>query len=540
MMTRDKVEIQEASMTREGEVLPAKQAEENVVESRRGFLKSVGVGTGAAVVSTVGTGLVAGGALMAPSEAKAASKYIKFEQVFNQLGKYIMVVPGKFTGTVAAIDLYTGKTLAWTAFWNYGDTNPIIHHMTAFPAPDPYKEFEFIVNSQGGKNLFIYGIPTTVKNPGEGFRIYRVKYDGTKLNVISDVAEKTGMGLGVHVTSAPDAKSFSVGDGQKDIFAVFDRETEAVKTAWYFDWIPNSKELAKAWTDGGKLIIKRMKPTLPNGMYDYKGTKGCKIDWELVPGGELFAEQGKVTGTRVANTCGLDAFVWDPRGKWGAASLRLQGLSIVFDVDNWVPVAALPGAKGVPDQVPLKKIDNDTWEVVMDKVVTPAHQAGFSPDGKSFLFMNGVRQNNIMVWDSANHNDPSTWKKKAVVEHPDWRGAYPNTFHMVFTPDGKKIYVTLWWPSPTPNGVAVIDAVNWKVLKQIDLGPDMHTIAITYDGKFVVGVMSGYQKTVTSIPVISTEDDELLGFFPSTGGHHDNVIVPRTLQDLRVSRSTTT
>lgn len=530
----------EAQAQSEQDLPQADAAVEAVAEGRRGFLKSIGVGAGAAAVGAAGTtALVTGGTLVAPQEAKAATKLITFEQVFNQLGKYVLLVPGKFTGTVAAIDLYTGKTLAWTAFWNYGDTNPIIHHMAAFPAPDPYKEFEFIVNSQGGKNLFIYGIPTTVKSPAEGFHIYRVRYDGTKFNVVSDVAEKTGLGLGVHVTVAPDAKSFSVGDGQKDIFACFDRETETVKTAWFFDWTPNNKELAKSWTEGGKLTIKRLKPTV-GGLYDYKGTKGAKIDWELVPGGELFAEQGKITGTRVANTCGLDAFVYDPRGRWGAVSLRLQGLSILFDVDNWVPVAALPGAKGVADQVPLRKIDDDTWEVTMDKIVTPAHQAGFAPDGKSFLFMNGVRQNNIMVWDSSNHADPRSWKKKAVVEHPDWRGAYPNTFHMVFTPDSKKVYVTLWWPSPTPNGIAVVDAVNWKVLKQMDLGPDMHTIAMTYDGKFAIGVMSGYQKTVTSIPVIEVASDTLLGYFPSTGGHHDNVIVPRTLADLRVSRSTTT
>jgi len=517
-----------------------KAAHDAAVETRRGFLQSIGVGAGAAAIGAVGTTAVVTGGLMAPDEVKAASKSIRFDDAFNQLGKHILLVPGKFTGTVAAIDLYTGKTLAWTAFWNYGDTNPIIHHMTAFPSPDPYKEFEFIVNSQGGKNLYIYGIPTTVKHPGEGFHIYRVKYDGTKMNIVSDVAEKTGLGLGVHVTCAPDARSFAVGDGQKDIFAAFDRDTEKVNAAWFFDWMPNSKELASAWTDGGRIVIKRLKPTLPNGMYDFQGTKGVKIDWELVPGGELYAEQGKVTGLRARNVCANDAFVWDPRGRWGAASLRTPGVFVVFDVDKWVPVTALPGAKGAPDQLPVKKINDDTWEVTMDKVITPAHQAGFSPDGTHFLFMNGVRQNNIMVWDTSNHDDPSAWKKKALVEHPDWRGSYPNTFHMVFTPDAKKVYVTLWWPSPTPNGIAVVDAVNWKVLKQIDLGPDMHTMAITYDGKYVIGVMSGYQKTVCSIPIIETATDEVLGFLPSTGGHHDNGIIPRTLQALRISRSTTT
>jgi hypothetical protein len=111
---------------------------------------------------------------------------------------------------------------------------------------------------------------------------------------------------------------------------------------------------------------------------------------------------------------------------------------------------------------------------------------------------------------------------------------------MVFTPDGKKLYVTLWWPSPTPNGIAVIDAVNWKVTKQVDIGPDMHTLAVTYDGKYVFGVFSGYQKTTSGIVAMEVKSDKVVGIIPSTGGHHDCVIIPRTLEDLRVSRCTTT
>ncbi len=500
-------------------------------QDRRNFLKTVGLGAAAA-----GTAGVVG------NEAQAffGKKTLKLSDVYEQFGKYICLLPGKFAGTVSAIDMSTGKTLGWIALWNYGNTIPIMHHLTCFPSEDPYKEFEFIVNTQGGKNLYIYGIPTTVKNPGEGFNIYKIRWDGTKMNLVSDIAEKTGMGLGVHVTSTPDATGFAIADGQKDIFAEFDRATETIRSAWFFDWIPNNTQLEKAWLDGGTLIIKRMKPTLPNGMYDYKGTKGIKLDWELVPGGELFAEQGKVPGPRVINTCALDAFPYDPRGKWGAVSIRLLGLAIIFDRDNWQPVAALLGPKGEPSQAPLTKIDDDTWKVEMSRVVTPAHQAGFSPDGNRFLFMNGVRQNNIMVWDTSNHADPTKWEKTAIVEDPNWRGSYPNTFHMVFTPDGKKCYVTLWWPSPTPNGIAVIDAVNWKLLKSVDLGPDMHTMGMTYDGKWVVGVISGYQKTTSAIAIMETETDEVIGFLPSAAGHHDSVIVPRTLEDLRISRCTTT
>ncbi len=523
---------------------------EPIDETRRSILKGAALVAGGAAAGAAGAGLVgetvqgvvkeALSTSAALAQGQPAQPSLPIAEFYKQFGKYIYLIPGKFTGTVAAIDLSTGNTLAWLAGWNYGDTNPIMHHMCAFPSPDPYKGFEFIVNTQGGKNLFIYGIPTTVKEPGPGFNIYKIRYDGTKMNLVSNIAEKTGLGLGVHVTSTPDATGFAVADGQKDIFAEFDRESEKVRSAWFYDWTPKSSELAKAWTDGGKITIKRMKPGA-DGKFDLTGTKGCKLDWEMVPGGELFVEQGKVTGARAQNTCGLDAFVFDPRGRWGAISLRLQGVCVIHDrQNNWIPVAALLGPKGTPDQVPLKKIDDDTWEIEMDKVVTPAHQAGFSPDGKSFLFMNGVRQNNIMVWDSSDHSDPTKWKKKAVVEDPSWRGAYPNTFHMVFTPDSKKVYVTLWWPSPTPNGIAVVDAVNWKLLKQVDIGPDMHTLACTYDGKYVFGVYSGYQKTSSGIVAMETRNDNVVGIIPSTGGHHDCVMIPRTLEDLRVSRSTTT
>ena len=121
-------------------------------QKRRDFLKTVGVCAGAAVAgATGGTLLPAGGLLV--REAHAA-RTTKIEEFYAQFGKYILLVPGKFTGTVAAHDLSTGRTLAWLAGWNYGDTNPIMHHMAAFPSPDPYKGFEFIVNTQGGKNLF--------------------------------------------------------------------------------------------------------------------------------------------------------------------------------------------------------------------------------------------------------------------------------------------------------------------------------------------------------------------------------------------------
>jgi hypothetical protein len=77
--------------------------------------------------------------------------------------------------------------------------------------------------------MFMYGIPTPVKEPGEGFRIYRVKFDGRTMTLVEDVAETTGLGLGVHVTITPDAQAFAVADGQKD---VIDRATSKVRCKW--------------------------------------------------------------------------------------------------------------------------------------------------------------------------------------------------------------------------------------------------------------------------------------------------------------------
>jgi hypothetical protein len=325
-----------------------------------------------------------------------------FDDVYKTLGKYIFLTPGKFAGTVAAHDMSTGKTLAWISLVNYGDTNPIIHHIAAFPSEDPYKGFEYIVNSQGGKNLYIYGLPTKVKTPGEGFHIYKIKYDGIKMNLVEDVAETTGLGLGVHVTIAPDAQKFAVGDGQKDIVGVYQREPSKVLSALYFDWIPNVKTNKEAWTGGGKLIIKKIHPDAKTGRFDLEGTKGLKIDWELVPGGELFIEDGKVSGPRQQNVCGLDALVWNPNGKNGVVSLRTIGAGVIVDTATYNPIGIMLSPKKVAGVYPLKQIDKETWEFEIKNVLSPAHQAGFSPDGKSFLLMNGVRENNIVVFDSSN------------------------------------------------------------------------------------------------------------------------------------------
>jgi len=160
-------------------------------------------------------------------------------------GNWVLLMPTKLGGGTYAVNLRTGRCLAWITYWPYGDYNPISHHLCAFPSADPVQGFEFINSTQGGMNSLIYGIPTAVQSPAEGFNIYRVRYDGSQMEVMENVAETTGLGLGVHVTIDPKtAERYFVTDGQKDIAACFDRRTSRVIAALRYDWEPNDPNLA--------------------------------------------------------------------------------------------------------------------------------------------------------------------------------------------------------------------------------------------------------------------------------------------------------
>ena len=456
-------------------------------------------------------------------------------------GDWMLLMPTKLAGGTYAVNLNTGRTAAWISYWTYGDYNPISHHLCAFPSADPARGFEFVNSCQGGKNSLIYGIPTKIDEPEQGFNIYRVRYDGAQMEVIDNVAERTGLGLGVHVTIDPKAADrYFVTDGQKDIAACFDRRTSRVIAALKFDWVPNVRNLPEAWQKGGVLKISKIYPDPGTGRYDYLGTKGQKIEWEMVPMGELFVEEGTIPGDDVFSLSGADGTIWHPTGRWASTVVRLCGGQMILDAENdFEPVTFLNFNKDAPNQQPVTKIDNDHWEVKFDKIFSPGHEIGFSPDGRFLCMMNNLRENNCAVFDSSDP-DPRNWKKIAHVEDPLWRGKYPNPFHMVFSMDSSKLYLSILHPSPASSGIMVVDTNTWKIRKEIqNIGPDMQTLAVTYDGKYLIGVFSGFQRLASGIAFIDAETDELVGIWPSNGGHHDCVIIPTELEHMKHTRSCT-
>ena len=320
----------------------------------------------------------------------------------QSLGNWVALLPTKMGGGTYAIDLNSNRVLGSIWYWNYGDYNPISHHLCAFPSADPLHGFEFVNSTQGGQNSLIYGMNTavTAETVPEGTNIYRVRYNGTQMELIENVSESTGLGLGVHVTVNPkDAQSYFVTDGQKDIAACFDRTTSKVKACLRFDWTPNVANLREAWIKGGTLTIKRIYPDPKTGLYDYKGTKGNKIDWEMVPMGELFVEEGSLPGDDPLSLTGADGTIWHPEGRWAATVVRLCGGIAILDPEkNFEPAAFLQFNKDSQGQYPVQKVDKDTWKVVFDKIHSPGHEIGFSPDGKFLVMMNNLRENNCSIF----------------------------------------------------------------------------------------------------------------------------------------------
>jgi hypothetical protein len=524
--------------------------------SRRTML-NVAVGTAAAAeVAVLGYSAMNGGSSSDNGIIRAAGNGAQQSPITREvvdsradirgqsLGNWVALLPTKMGGGTYAIDLNSNRVLGSIWYWNYGDYNPISHHLCAFPSSDPTHGFEFVNSTQGGQNSLIYGIPTnvTAENVPGGTNIYRVRYDGTQMQMIENVSETTGLGLGVHVTVNPkDAQSYFVTDGQKDIAACFDRTTSKVKAALKFDWTPNVPELREAWIKGGTLTIKKIYPDEKTGLYNYRGTKGNKIDWEMVPMGELFVEEGSLPWRSATDAHGCRRHDLASRRAAGprrsCACAAASASSIPRRTSSRPPF--LQFNKDSQDQYKVEQIDKDTWQVVFDKIHSPGHEIGFSPDGKFLVMMNNLRENNCSIF-SCSDPDPTKWRKIAHVEDPLWRGKYPNPFHMVFSLDSSKLYLSILHPSPAYSGIMVIDTKTWTIKKEIQgIGPDLQTPAITYDGKYVLTPFSGFQRQSSGISVIDTSTDTLVGILPSNGGHHDCVIIPTKLEHMKHTRSCT-
>lgn len=475
--------------------------------------------------------------------------------VCASLGKYIYLTPQKLGGGTHAVDLNGHRTLAWIAYWNYGDTCPISHHLAAYPADtgDPYDGFEFVNSTQGGDNILMYGLPTKIKERGlldkygQGNHIYRVGYSGRtgQMELLEDIAETTGIGLGVHTTIFPDGEGFSCADGQKDVAAFFTRargnEKTKVLMAFRADWKPNSEWLGETWTKGGTLRLTRLFASKELGKYDLEGTRGNKLNYEMAPMAELLVERGQIPGDSPRTLTGLDNVTHDPQEPWSAMCLRMCGGVIIMDRNSWEPVCFLNATARGEDNLPIIKVSSspDTWEIKLPFVNNPVHEAGFNPSGRDFVICNNLRDNNVAHFDVSD-KDPRNWRRRGFIRSPDWKGEFPAPFHLCFSVDGSKMFLSVLRPKPELSDVVVIDTKTWKIIKTFsNVGPDCETMHVTYDGKYVLQIFSGFQRLASGVFVFTQDTLEPVGYGPNFGGHHDCVIVPSKAEELKYSRCCT-
>lgn len=515
------------------------------------------------------TGLGAYRGLRAVGTADDSSK-LEYEPtdmggVKVELPPYLLLSPTKLGGGTHAVNLQTMKQVAWISYWNYGDTCPISHHLCAYPADDekdPLNGFEFINSSQGSENVLMYGIPTRIKEMGlldpvhgQGNQLYRVRYDGKsgQMELMENVAETTGIGLGVHTTVFPDASGFSCADGQKDVAAFFSRakgplEKTKVLAAFKADWVPNSPYLGETWIKGGTIRLQRLTAGkeeggglhAADGFYNYRGTKGNKINYEMAPMAELLVERGQIPGDSPHTLTGLDFALHDPRDRFSMLGLRMCGGSIIIDRKNWEPVCFVSADEKGKDNYPLKKVSSnpDTWEVTLEGISNPIHESGFNPivDPAVYCMMNNLRANNVAVMDVSDSN-PRNWKRQTYLRDKEWVGEYPSPFHIGFSVDGTKCFFTVLRPKPMRSDIFVADTSSWKIIKKFrNVGVDLQTLAVSPCGKFVFAIFSGFQRLESGLFAFRQDTLEPLGYMPNFGGHHDCVLVPKDRHELKFSR----
>ena len=258
--------------------------------------------------------------------------------------------------------------------------------------------FEFVNSTQGGKNCLIYGIPTKIETPDPGFNIYRVRYDGAQMELMENVSETTVSVLAFMSPSIPRMPSrYFVTDGQKDIAACFDRTTSRVIAALKFDWAGNSQQSRRR--AGRRAACSRSPRSIPT-----QATGQIRLSRHQGPEDRMGNGADGRTVRRGRDHPRRRSPITPDRRRWHhLASDRPLG----SDRDPAVrrPPSSMPrrtssrwpscnSTRIRADQYPVTQIDDDHWEVTFDRIFSPGHEVGFSPDGRFLCMMNNLRENN--------------------------------------------------------------------------------------------------------------------------------------------------
>ena len=261
------------------------------------------------------------------------------------------------------------RVLASIWYWNYGDYNPISPPSLRLPERRSVSRLRVRQLHAGRQELPDLRHPDQrSRDPAPGFNIYRVRYDGTQMQLIENVSETTGLGLGVHVTVNPkDAQSYFVTDGQKDIAACFDRTTSRVKAALKFDWDAQLPRSARRLEQGRHAHDQedlsrpedRQSTTIAAPRARRSTGKWCR--WA-----NCSSRRAPLPGDAPLTLTGADGTIWHPRAAGPRPSCGCAAASASsIREKNFDPVAFLQFNKDSQDQYPVEQIDDDHWKVVV-------------------------------------------------------------------------------------------------------------------------------------------------------------------------------
>lgn len=483
--------------------------------SRRDFMKG-----------SLAAGLAGAGCMLNSNSSLAARHDFAGEplhEYFNKFEGNVILLPGKYSGSVQVMDLAGPETLAWYNYGLAGVNMPIPHHIAAMPSADPYKGFDFYQTMQPPMSPYVNENSPEWRDRGD-FKMFKMRYDGSgtqnSIHVVNDIAATTGLALGVHVSIGVGEnanKYVAFADGQKDMVLIttVDDNPKIIK-AFRADYDPIARQVN----------ISHVFPDPATGKFDFQGRKGIKTSHEAMLGEELMPADPTAVF--------VDAFTWHPTLPFGAILIRRLGCCAIIDTRTWEVVTMLSTAKGAPDNFPLVKQQGFNWTFSVPSVLTPLHEAGFITSGEYFLACNNVLQNNIAVYRSTDPN-PLKWTKTAFVE------GFGNKYlplHMGNVPDSRWAFFTMWARKPNNGYICKVDPKTWKVVAKWDTGPDPHTCDCTIDGKYMTTVYSGNQSGQSGLVVINADTDKIEARLPSPGGHHDHVVVPKDWEGMKSSRST--
>ncbi len=123
-------------------------------------------------------------------------------------------------------------------------------------------------------------------------------------------------------------------------------------------------------------------------------------------------------------------------------------------------------------------VNPDTAEVIRRERISNPYHLGYSPDGKYFV-INSLRRGQVDIYDAASM---ALLARLTTPTQPS---------HMAFSPDSKRVFVTL----QGTRGLIAIDLDERRPLWTVDVGPQPAGV-IWHNNRLLVGVMGGDYVTV--------------------------------------------